>query len=416
LSPRSRLSLLSGWSCLQPLLCSFVVVAAMSQCMAAEGPERAAPEKRPLILAHYLAWYEAKPTSPAWGWHWTMNAFDPETIKDGKRSVASHYYPMIGPYDSGDPAVLEYHLLLMKLSGIDGVVADWYGLSDHADYPLIHRNVATLVKAAEKLGLQVAVCYEDQTIPKLVVAKKLSAADRIKQAKTDIDWLRKNWFTDPAYVRLDGKPLFLSFGADGLTDAEWKESLPQTSDSLIYLSEHRRRPNAMGAFDWPVPKEHPADFERFHRQRKDWPVAIPVAFPRFHDIYAEAKIHASWGRISDDEGRTFAATLRRALESKSPFVQIATWNDWGEGTGIEPTKQFGYRDVETVQRQRRELVDRAFRPVAEDLRLPNRLLSLRRRRQPPSQVELNEVAALLSTGSVNEARQLLERIEVGGAP
>jgi len=26
------------------------------------------------------------------------------------------------------------------------------------------------------------------------------------------------------------------------------------------------------------------------------------------------------------------------------MVQIATWNDWGEGTGIEPTAEFGYRD------------------------------------------------------------------------
>ena len=81
-----------------------------------------------------------------------MNAFDPEMIKDGMRSIASHYYPMIGPYDSGDPAILEYHLLLMKLSGIDGVVADWYGLSDDADYLLIHRNIAALVETTCFIG------------------------------------------------------------------------------------------------------------------------------------------------------------------------------------------------------------------------------------------------------------------------
>ena len=56
-----------------------------------------------------------------------MDTFDPEGGKDGRATLASHYHPIIGPYDSGDPDVLEYHALLMKLAGIDGVVIDWYG-------------------------------------------------------------------------------------------------------------------------------------------------------------------------------------------------------------------------------------------------------------------------------------------------
>ena len=38
---------------------------------------------------------------------------------------------------------------------------------------------------------------------------------------------------------------------------------------------------------------------------------MAVAFPRFHDIYKEAKVHESWGRIDDDAGKTFEATLER---------------------------------------------------------------------------------------------------------
>jgi hypothetical protein len=71
---------------------------------------------RRLILAHYMPWYEAKPASSFWGWHWTMNHFDPEKMTDGRREVASHFYPLIGPYDSGDPHVLEYHLLKERSS------------------------------------------------------------------------------------------------------------------------------------------------------------------------------------------------------------------------------------------------------------------------------------------------------------
>jgi hypothetical protein len=80
-----------------------------------------------------MPWYVAKPFSTTWGWHWTMNVFDPGAKEDGKRRLASQYTPLIGAYDSGDPAVLEYHLLTMRMAGIDGLIVDWYGLADHSD-------------------------------------------------------------------------------------------------------------------------------------------------------------------------------------------------------------------------------------------------------------------------------------------
>jgi hypothetical protein len=126
---------------------------------------------RTRILVHYLPWYEAKPNSPHWGWHWTMNHFDPDRVVDGKPAIASHYHPLIGPYDSGDAAVLEYHLLLMKLAGIDGVIVDWYGTSVLLDYPMIHRRTGALFLSAAELGLEVGICYEDQEIPKLILQR-----------------------------------------------------------------------------------------------------------------------------------------------------------------------------------------------------------------------------------------------------
>lgn len=92
--------------------------------MSAAAEEAAGPR---LILAHSMPRFEAKPTSPAWGWHWTMHVFDPESVVDDRRSIASKLYPVIGPYDSAAEDVIEYHLLHMKVAGIDGVIIDWYG-------------------------------------------------------------------------------------------------------------------------------------------------------------------------------------------------------------------------------------------------------------------------------------------------
>src|ERR1035438_10848808 len=80
-----------------------------------------------IVMVYYMPWFTAKPYSGSWGWHWTMDHFNPATLNaSGERQIASWYYPLIGPYDSSDPAVLEYHVLLMKLAGIAGVTVDWY--------------------------------------------------------------------------------------------------------------------------------------------------------------------------------------------------------------------------------------------------------------------------------------------------
>jgi len=362
-----------------------------------------------------MPWFAAKPAARSWGWHWTMNAFDPEKGVSGKRAIASHYYPLIGPYDSGDPAVIEYHLLLIKLAGFDGIIVDWYGLSNRLDYPALHRNTAALFPTAAKIGLKIGICYEDQTIPKLVEVGEIAAHERVRHAQAVLEWLRKNWFADPSYLTLDGRPLLLSFGSSGLTDREWADVLSRGVSGPIYLSEHRRRPAAAGAFDWPVPKEGLASLDRFEKSAKDWPVAMPAAFPRFHDIYREAKVHDSYGSIPDANGQTFVTTLKRAVTSGAPFVQVVTWNDWGEGTAIEPSAEFGYRDLEAVQRLRREFVDLAFAPRQDDLRLVYQLYLLRRKEGTDIGLRRtnDEISRLLATGPVAAAREILVRVGSG---
>ena len=70
----------------------------------------------------------------------------------------------------------------------------------------------------------------------------------------------------------------------------------------LYLSEHARRSAAAGAFDWPVPQRGPEGSGLHSTKRpRNWPAAMAVAFPRFHDIYEQAKVHKSWGTIDDNE-------------------------------------------------------------------------------------------------------------------
>ena len=371
---------------------------------------------RKLLLAHYMPWYQAKPFSPAWGWHWTMNKFNPAadgaggSLDSAKLQIASHFYPLIGPYDTADPAVLECQLLQMKLAGIDGVVVDWYGLTDLHDYAVLHRSTEQLLVQAERLGMRFAICYEDSTVPALIKAGRLTEGQRVEHVAQEVAWLAKNWFNKKGYVHLGGKPVLLSFGQSGLTDTEWTACLGKITPSVAYFSEHQKRTSAMGGFDWPIPKEGVAGVARFEQNAMGWPESIAVIFPRFVDIYAEAGVHESWGRIEDQRGAVFRQTLQRAFDGPAKIIQIATWNDWGEGTQVEPSREFGYRDLEAIQLIRKSKTGGAFMIQSDALRLPSELLKLRRRYKDDASVkQLDQVAILLSRGEVEPARRGMER-------
>src|SRR5205807_732935 len=73
---------------------------------------------------------------------------------NGHRQIASNYYPLIGPYASSDPNLIEYHLLLMKLSGIDGVLVDWYGTQgSNGDVGSLLTNSNAMINSTAGVGL-----------------------------------------------------------------------------------------------------------------------------------------------------------------------------------------------------------------------------------------------------------------------
>ncbi len=382
-------------------------------------PVCSAQESQSTLLVHYMPWYQAKPYSETWGWHWTMNAFDPEKIEDDRRAIASKFYPTIGPYDSSDPAVIEFHLLTMKVAGIRGIIVDWYGLQDFRDYALLHENTSRLIPYVERFGMLFAICYEDQTIPALVEAGNLDASGRIDHATREIKWLGDNWFSKPNYLQVAGKPVLLSFGQTGLSDSEWQATLLNQSKPIYYLSQHHRRTSAVGVFDWPVPQEGLAATERFIREHGATVQAekelqeelMPVVFPRFVDIYKEANVHPSWGQIADDQGATFQKTLELALSTNSRLVQLATWNDWGEGTVLEPSVEFGFRDLKVLQKRLEKQPGAKNLYSEADFELPLKLYELRKSEGGKSMAaELDQIALDIASGDVLTAAKSLQRI------
>jgi hypothetical protein len=383
------------------------------------------------LMVHYMPWFVSKPYSGLWGWHWTMGSagINPDIVTNGQSEIASWYYPLIGPYDSADPKVLEFHVLLMKLSGVDGVLVDWDGPDNFNDYQTNNVRMAALFNYTRKAGLKFGVVCEPWTIQTEITAGFITSNNAIAHEQGQMLYLQTNYFTDPGFLRLNGGPVLLDFGEAYFTSGtNWTNIfsvLQPTNQPAFFNEDNPLKPPAVGAFDWPpmwlsqtnsgiltdaMMQSYLAGFDQ---NAKGWAAAISSAWPRFHDYYAQAGAGASNGYLDDQSGATFRETLARAMTNSAAIIQVATWNDFGEGTIIEPTVQYGYRDLGVLQDFRRQYLDATFPYHTNDLDVALRLYHLRQQytNNPVIAAELDRIFTNAVAGRLAVARQQLTGIE-----
>ncbi len=383
------------------------------------------------VLVHYMPWFVAKPFSPVWGWHWTMGHYNPDSFDtNGQRQIASWYYPQISPYDSDDAAVLECQVLLMKLAGLDGVIVDWYGMDDYADYGVNNQRTLDLFTWTHKAGLKFALCYEDQTIRQEINKGYITTNQAIAHAQQTMLYVQSNFFNDATYLRWSNQPVFLNFGPQYFgASSNWTtifSVLAPSNAPAFFTEDNRLSPAGAGAFDWPPMglssggvlgsnqlNFYLIAFEVKARTAPAWPAYISSAFPRFHDIYAQAGVSPSYGYLDDDNGGTFQNTLRRALTNTSALVQVVTWNDYGEGTVVEPTTQYQLRDLGVLQDFRRAYQDANYAGTTNDLSLAFRLYHARAQAAGNTALaaELDRIFARAVGGRLADAALRLSGVE-----
>lgn len=404
------------------------------------GASRAVSGVSKPVMVHYMPWFQSPYSLGAnsWGYHWKMGSvINPNTVDGtGKRQIASWYYPLIGPYDSIDPAVLEYHVLLMKLSGIDGVIVDWYGQDNYYDYLINNQRTLALFNYTRKAGLAFSLCYEDSTIQSEINGGTMNgvsvnAGNAIAHAQQTILYAETNFFTDPSFLRLNNAPVFLNFGPQYFhNSSDWTSifsALNATNQPAFFTEDGRLSPAGKGAFDWPpmsLSSGNPLTLSSNQLQNyligfeqkagnQSWPGFVSSAFPRFHDYYAQAGAGSTYGYLDDANGATFTSTLLRAMTNNAAVIQVVTWNDFGEGTVVEPTQEFGYRDLGVIQDFRRQYLDSSFPYHTNDLAMALRFYNLRKEYLNNAAItsELNRIFTNAVSGKVSTANLQLTGLE-----
>jgi hypothetical protein len=324
------------------------------------------PKTNPIpVYVQIMPWFQTPETlgGTSWGWHWTMNSCNPNVIEsNGERQIASYYYPLIGTYDSSDPYVIEYQMLLMKLSGISGTIVDWYGEDgSNGDEASLLSASNKIVAATQTYGLGVAACLEDRF------------ATSTSEVTTNINYMEANYATQSNYIKVgaSNQPLMPLFGPITYTAPnDWNASIPGSILSgvtqvpaivpLQYQASEVGTPAAVGEMGWIYQDKGTSDDLTVQQnflanEAGKFSNSIGDAYVGYNDYYtAGGDPSAAAGFVipeSNGNGQTLTETLNQdqTYSKNIAAIQVATWNDYGEGTMIEPTVQNGFSSLQQIQ-------------------------------------------------------------------
>ena len=252
----------------------------------------------------YYPWF-GTPARDGGYLHWQQNGRQPP------HDIASNFLPARGFYSSGDPAIVRAQLNEIATAGVDVVVTSWWGRGSIEDVRL-----PLVVAAARRAGLQVAAHvepYPGRTPASLVDDARYLSRLGIREVYVyrTVDFRAEAWRA--ATDAVEGIRVYAHTGLVGFAAAAGFDGV-YTYDVLLYG----------GSF-----------FARYCSQaRKAGLQCLPSVGPG----YAASRATGDTRTKPRRRGRTYDAMWRAALVAGADGVTITSYNEWSEGTQIEPAR------------------------------------------------------------------------------
>lgn len=293
--------------------------------------------------------------------------------------------PQLGWYSEDDPGVMDQQLKWMHDYGIDYVVFDflWWGGDSR---PLMTAGIDAYLGAPNRHGVKFSVLWTNHTTYTFTK----------QQFETLFRFWATRYFRQPDYVKVDGKPVVFIFSAETLdTNAK---AIGTTTQDLVALAENIAKSAGLpgvvfiGGGTGSQYDHGSSGYQGFTAYNYHSPASAPLAPSRPGNVshnYAELDSsyqnqwawmqkngsgvfvlpmtsgwdRRPWGGSKDplhDDSRSTPAEFRAHLLAARKFMDgnpdttrrmgvICCWNEFGEGSFIEPTKVDGLKYLEQIR-------------------------------------------------------------------
>jgi hypothetical protein len=292
------------------------------------------------VLAFYYGWYGNPSVSGHWV-HW-------EKVDEAKKTIGSSaHFPAAGPYDSHDPKLIAPHCTQAKAAGLTGFIASWWGQGDFHD-----KGLPLLLGAAQKEGLAVTVYFE--TV-------------HPHGALKDVLYLLEHYAKHPAWLKVSGKPVLFVYGRA-------IEQIKVDGWLNVITEVNQRFPGGALFVGDQISSQAAQVFDGIHtynptgglagKSVEDIRAWAHGAYPKWvetagHDRIACVTIIPGYNDDSQGRppprpntdrhnGETYRVLWEEAVAAQPDWILVTSWNEWHEGSEIEPSVEFSDQALKTT--------------------------------------------------------------------
>jgi hypothetical protein len=258
------------------------------------------------VSAFYYPWYGTSSADGSYQ-HWSQDGHAPPN------DIASSYYPAIGLYSSSDRLVIDAQMSEIRGAGIDAIAVSWWGKGSAEDL-----RMPAIVAAANKRGVTVAAHLEPYH------------GRTVESIANDIAYLAGRFGIRTFYVY---RPFDFATG-DWATNHPLLHPVPNIT---VYAQTALAGAAASAGFDGVYTYDIVTyGGNSFHRLCDEAHAMHLLCAPSVGPGYNAKRGSGDTVVKLRKHGQTYDAMWRAALMSGADDVTITSFNEWHEGTQIEP--------------------------------------------------------------------------------
>ena len=319
------------------------------------------------LHAFYYMWYanvtidgEYKHWNHQYLPHWDSNV--DKRYRHGRHQppddIGASFYPLLGSYSSRDKSIMEIHMQQLRRAGIGVAAVSWYPPDQNDDNGLSpDPHIPLLLDIAHKYSIKVTFHSEPYSTRSPLSFRR------------DLKYIHEHYSNHPALLKVQSLkdktllPLVYVYDSYLFSAQQWAQVLSAGGEHTIrgtpldcvaialLVDNHHKQFVLNGGFDG-LYTYFASDGFSYGSQPRHWPAL--AAFGRQHGLlfipsagpgYDDTRVRA-WNAGNTKhrrDGDYYKHMMSSAVESNSGIVSITSFNEWHEGTQIEPAvpKQAG---------------------------------------------------------------------------